>query len=75
MEGDHRMSDDAISLPLTPAQILARLANLSTLDAQSALAQIASPPQTPGRQIVRATTIGQVQAAIGARRPTNPFAY
>lgn len=63
------------TLPLTPAQILVRLAGMSPADAQDALLQIAKAAQPPGLRVATAVTLGQVQAAVGLRRATNPFGY
>ncbi len=61
--------------PLTGAPLLARLASLSREDAHAVLQEIAAQSRTPGLQLLVATNLGQAQAAIGYRRPINPFGY
>ena len=67
------MSD--ITLPLTGPQMVARLAALSREDAQAVLLAALAQNRAPGLAVLAATTLGQVQAAVGMRRPINPFAY
>lgn len=61
--------------PVTPAQVIAALANITQADAQAILNAIPVQSRTPGLAVITATTLGQVQAAVGLRRSINPFAY
>ena len=67
------MSD--LVLPLAAEQLLARLAVITEISARETLVLNASVRQTPGLTLMTATSIGQVQATVGLRRPFNPYAY
>ena len=59
---------------LTPVQMLSQIASIQTTDAQLVLSAV-SNKSTPGIAVISAVTLAQVQAAVGIRRPFNPYAY
>ena len=60
---------------ITPQIILGALAGISARDTQTVLT--ASPVQshTAGVAVLLSANLAQVQAAVGIRRPFNPYAY
>lgn len=75
MEGDHRMSETFV--PLTAAQMLARIERLEQNQLATAAAIAPAITGPLGIRIMSASTPGQVLAAIpdSPRRQLNPFSY
>jgi hypothetical protein len=74
MEGDHDMSDDAIVLPLTGPQIVARLAATTPQDAQTALLAVPDQAHQAILRQLMAPLFGVV-VPLPSRRASDPFAY
>lgn len=74
MEGHDRMSE-SVTLPLTPAQILARLESLE--QNQVAGAAVNAPLMTApnGIRLMGATSLGQILLNLPRQRQASPYDY
>lgn len=69
-----------MTISITPAPVTAQivvgaLVGISREDAQKVLGEAPAQSHTPGLAVATATSLSQVQAAIGMRQQFNPFAF